>query len=196
MNMSNYLRLLTPSLGGQVKEITGREPGLSRVHRVERAVEVAALIADLKSTVTHQRFSAVLGLAEYYDHARAVGGLLRSVQDEMRLIRLAAIYGIGWVGPRLTDAKLLSHAIKVLGCTLRDPNNIVIRWVAVHTLASNRAWGTSAVGRALGAEIFASIGKERELTLRDAALAALHRIGTEDALLMIASCTAGDTRSE
>src|SRR5690349_15329574 len=94
---------ITPSLGGKRKDISGREPGLSRVHRTERTAAVAALIKDVCAPVTHRRFNAVLGLADYPDQPRAVGAILRTAQDEALMTKVAVVYALGWMGARLSD---------------------------------------------------------------------------------------------
>lgn len=183
--MTSDLQSLAPSLGGAVKDRTGREPGLSRVYRCERTAAVARLIGDLRSSVTHIRFNAALGLADYADHPRAVGGMIRTVRDEARLVSLAAIFGLGWIGDRLTDEVLRAHAITVLGCILKADPPLKIGAMPLRLFRFSLTPPESAAGRALWAEIMRQARLANSMYLRDAATAALTSIGTADALAVI-----------
>lgn len=175
----------TPSLGGKrPRKRTGREPALSQ-NGSPRVATVGGLLEQLHSPVAHRRFNAVLALVDYPESPSGAGGIIRALRDDSLLVRLAAMFALHDLGPRLENPMLLRRAVAGLEHILNDPT------ARISVLAANTLVAFSRVGDA-GAKAAAHPGIERlaeliksadglTISFSSFAMQALERIGTPEA---------------
>src|SRR5690349_20471658 len=109
---SNKQSSKSPFLGGKRgSRKSGLEPGLSSFQQPRRVVTVGGLMEMVHSPSVHNRYGAALALADFADHDGAVAALIRCLEDESTLVRLAAIFALGLIGPRLTNPLLSEQAV-------------------------------------------------------------------------------------
>jgi|GEM_PF-4493716 len=174
-----------PSLGGKRRaKKSGLEPGLSRYHHPQRTVTFGGLMELLHTPYVHSRFRAVLALADFADHDGAVAALIRSLGDDSVLVRLAAIFALGQIGPRISNPMLSEQATVLLAAFLDRESKLIIPSVAIRVLLGLPQSGPESSASLAFDERLTGLSAEGQtpiVHLSEFAAEALQKIGTLEA---------------
>lgn len=176
---------LTPALSGYLPvQPTGREPALSRKTAPRRKSTIGSLLEQLNSPVIHVRFNTIIALSDYPSSPSAGGAVIRALRDDSLLVRLAALFALAHIGPRLENPLLQKRAVGALRAILHDSSAQITR------LAANTLIGLSASSRTapLGVDALAQVVTATDdgvIPFSVFAIHALERIGTPEALSVV-----------